>query len=232
MTDAHALDIATAIRPLGAGRWSGETSPDYLNIVGPFGGVIAATLLRAVLEDGAAHGDPASMTVNFCAAIKTGSFEIATKCVRTGKHTQHWMLELNQEDETRATATVLMGVRRETFAYDVVKMPEAPAYESVEPLTNAAFTPWVQCYEFRFFDGEMTLAPAPLDPPRSPRTRMWVKDAPDRLLDYLGLAALSDSFFFRLLHARGALIPNGTVSLTPISTARARKSPRKAPRRY
>ena len=49
---AHAFDTAIALQPLGDGRFTGNTSPAYANMVGPFGGVTAATALNAVLEEG------------------------------------------------------------------------------------------------------------------------------------------------------------------------------------
>ena len=48
----------------------------------------------------------------------------------------------------------------------------------------------------------------------SPRTLAYIQDAPARPLDFVALAALSDAFFVRIMHARGTLQPMATVSLT------------------
>ena len=38
-------------------------------MVGPYGGITAATVLNAVLQHPALLGEPVSLTVNFCAAV-------------------------------------------------------------------------------------------------------------------------------------------------------------------
>jgi len=68
MTGGHPLDIATRLSPVGDGRLSGQTSQDHWNIAGPFGGITAAPLLRAVVDDRRRLGSPVALTVNFCAS--------------------------------------------------------------------------------------------------------------------------------------------------------------------
>ena len=43
---------------------------------------------------------------------------------------------------------------------------------------------------------------------------MWVNDKPARPLDVLSLTAIADTFFGRIIHVRGAMLPIGTVSMT------------------
>ena len=64
----HLFDDATQVTA-GDSRWQGKTSPDYWAFVGPFGGVTAATILRALIDHPQRAGDPLSLTVNFCAPI-------------------------------------------------------------------------------------------------------------------------------------------------------------------
>ena len=45
----HLFDDATRVSQ-GDSRWTGHTSTDYWAFVGPFGGVTAATMLRAIVE--------------------------------------------------------------------------------------------------------------------------------------------------------------------------------------
>src|SRR6185436_10988697 len=72
----HLFDDATRVAA-GDSRWSGHTSDDYWAFVGPFGGVTAATMLRAIIEHPQRSGDPLSLTVNFCAPIAQGPFDLA-----------------------------------------------------------------------------------------------------------------------------------------------------------
>ena len=210
----HPLDRATSLTPENGHRWRGKTTGDYPNIVGPFGGITAATLLRAVLDDASRQGDPVSMTVNYCAPIADDEFEIVTKIIRTGKNTQHWSLELLQSDEIRATATIVLGVRRETFDHHPAEYPSVPTSNAVERFNDLLPNNWMGQYDFRFIEGSLNPNEKIPEMPQSSRTVAWVKDRIDRPLDFLSLASMADSFFFRLLHVRRKLVPNGTVSMT------------------
>jgi acyl-CoA thioesterase len=50
--------------------------------------------------------------------------------------------------------------------------------------------------------------------PASTFTKLWIRDRVPRKIDMLSLMAMSDAFFARVFHARGELVPFGTVSLT------------------
>ncbi|MDN8837055.1 thioesterase family protein, partial [Staphylococcus aureus] len=65
----HPFDLATQLTQQKPGMYSGQTSSAYANMVGPFGGVIASTLLRAVLEHDDILGEPISLTINYAAPI-------------------------------------------------------------------------------------------------------------------------------------------------------------------
>ena len=62
----HQLNEATRLEAIAEGRYGGATHPAYANIVGPFGGATAATLINAVMLDQRRLGDPIALTVNFC----------------------------------------------------------------------------------------------------------------------------------------------------------------------
>ena len=49
---------------------------------------------------------------------------------------------------------------------------------------------------------------------RSPRSLIWLQDVPPRPLDFLSLAALSDTFLVRIMLVRGTFQPMATVSMT------------------
>ncbi|NOX72326.1 MAG: thioesterase family protein, partial [Alphaproteobacteria bacterium] len=120
MTEPHPFDSATALIATGEGRFTAVTSKPYANMAGPFGGVTAATMLRAVLEDERQAGDPVSMTVNFCAAVKDGEFSVTTRLIRAGKYTQHWAVEVVQNDITCTIASVICGQRLAEFSHQSV----------------------------------------------------------------------------------------------------------------
>jgi hypothetical protein len=50
LMNTHVFDQAIALTASGDGVYTGATSPAYANMVGPFGGITAATVLNAVLR--------------------------------------------------------------------------------------------------------------------------------------------------------------------------------------
>src|SRR6476646_3517622 len=71
----HPFDDATRISA-GDSSWQGHTSDDYWAFVGPFGGATAATILRALIDHPQRAGDPLALTVNYCAPIAQGAFDL------------------------------------------------------------------------------------------------------------------------------------------------------------
>ncbi|MCP4072917.1 MAG: thioesterase family protein [Hyphomicrobiales bacterium] len=210
----HPLDIATSLSPLDDGRFRCCTSQAYANIAGPFGGVTAATLMRAVIEHPERTVDPVAFTVNFCAALKDGDFDIFVKLQRSGKYTQHWSLELEQNGIICATATMICGARGSVFSHQSGEPPQAPPPEECEVKETGGFLKWLERYEYRQVEGTIRFSSEPHPELNSPRNIHWVRDHPERPLDYVSLAAIADTFILRLLYVRGTMAPMGTVSMT------------------
>lgn len=210
----HPLDLASQLERVDDNTVRGTSSDAYWNFVGPFGGLVNATLLRAVLEDVRRQGSPVALTVNFCAPITEGSFEIRVVLQRSGKITQHWSLSYLQEERVVATASVITGVRSPTFRFAPGKAPQVPAADAVASLPAVAALKWLERFDFRFAEGQPEAGPFEPPDPRSPRSVLWVQHAPARQLDALSLAALSDVFFLRIFQVRGVMVPMGTVTLT------------------
>lgn len=214
MTTLHPLDEATTLTPTGDRTATGRTHPAYANMAGPFGGTTAATLLRAVLEDPACIGDPIALTVTFCGAIADGEFEVSWIEKRTGRTVQHWTVDLVQNGKVAATASVVCGRRTETWEHRPGVMPVAPPAAEVAPLEMGARLGWIQRYAFRFVEGAPQFGQPPEEGTRSARTLCWLSDLPERTLDFLSLAALSDAFIVRIIQVRGKPGPMGTITLT------------------
>lgn len=214
MTTLHPLDQATTLSPTGHRTATGQTSPWYANMAGPFGGTTAATLLRAVLDDPARIGDPIALTVNFCGPIADGEFEVSWIEKRTGRTVQHWTVDLVQNGKVAATASVVCARRTESWSHRPAVMPDAPPAAAVEPLFMGGRNGWTQRYAFRFIEGAPRFGEPPEDGPRGARTLCWLSDLPDRTLDFLSLAALSDAFIVRIIQVRGTFGPMGTITLT------------------
>ena len=213
-SETHALDEATRLVPLGEGWWAGATHAAYANMAGPFGGVTAAALLNAVLVDSRRSADPIALTVNFCGPIADGEFEIETKLQRGGKTTQHWSMELKQKGVVCTTASAVCGARKPVWSHYPVNGPSAPPRDGLAEMSKAGRPEWTRRYSFRFVEGGLDNYPRDDGQILSPRTLAYIQDAPGRPLDFVSLAALSDAFFVRIMHARGTFQPMATVSLT------------------
>ncbi len=224
----HLFDAAIALQALGANEFSGATHPAWNNMVGPFGGISAATALNAVMQHPARLGEPVSLTVNFAGALAPGPFT-ATACpVRTNRSTQHWTVELrqpapgatasdDQPDEVVLTATVMTALRRDTWGASDLPMPPVSRPLDV-PLATSRHMEWLNRYELRPVFGSIPAVwegqAASDDPLKASLSQVWMRDTPARPLDFCSLAALCDVFFPRIFLKRATMTPVGTVSMT------------------
>ena len=216
LTVTHPLDDAIRLEPLGAGRYRGATSPAYWNMAGPFGGATAAIMLKAVLDHPERRGRPVAQTVNFCAAVAEGAFEIEVRLVRDGRSTQHWLVEMLQAEAIVTTASVVTAAERQTWSHAPATPPEVPPASDVAPADTAGRNAWLQRYEFRYVRGEPIRSGggASAEAPGSAVSHAWIRDEPARPLDFVALAALSDTFVVKILQVRGDVPPVATVSLS------------------
>jgi acyl-CoA thioesterase len=210
----HPLDQATSLAPSSCGSLHGCTSDAYWNFGGPFGGVTAAILMRAVLERTDRLGDPCSITVNFTAAIARGSFDVAVRPIRTGRSVQHWYVELRQADVVAANATIVCAKRNTTWAHQPVTPPSAPPAQSIELMPNDSPNAFVRQFQFRFVEGTLERLPSFDGRLRSARTCLWLDNAVPRPWDFVGLTTFCDLFFGRIFHVQGTVFPAATVSMT------------------
>ncbi|WP_332815934.1 acyl-CoA thioesterase [Ramlibacter sp.] len=210
---AHAFDAAIALSDAGEGRWQGQTSPAYANMVGPFGGVTAAQALAAVLRHPALLGEPVALTVNFASAVADGPFEVVATPARTNRSTQHWSVQMLQDSQAVLTGTVFTALRRDTWGAVEHPLPAVPRPADVPLAQGPARVEWVKRYEMRFVDGALPVDWHGHDLGDS-RTRLWMRDDPPRALDFASLTALADVFFPRIWRRRPVFVPIGTVTMT------------------
>jgi acyl-CoA thioesterase len=205
------FDQAVALHSLGNGRYSGATQKPWLNMVGPFGGITAAVMLQAVMQHPELLGNPVSLTVNFCAGVAEGEFEVVAQPARTNRSTQHWQIQLLQAGQVVITASAVTAARRSSFSSNESPMPHVPA-PALVPLAEHPRLEWPKRYEMRPVHGGL---PTVWDGAEGDTlTQMWVRDAQQRPLDFVSLAAMADSFFPRVFLRRHTFVPIGTVSMT------------------
>jgi acyl-CoA thioesterase len=215
MISIHPFDVATGLDAGENGSFKGCTSPQYANMVGPFGGITSATLLKAAWLHPARIGEPVSVTVNFAAPIIDGEFSVIAKPVRTNRSTQHWIIELMQNDQVAATATAVFEVRRETWSFIEAAYPAVPPAKDVQKALLPTAVAWIQNYDMRFIKGALSLNETDKADHDS-ETMLWIRDEPGRPMDFFSLTAICDAFFPRIFVRRRRRTPIGTVSLTVI----------------
>lgn len=223
MTPAHPFDQAIALRPQNLDTFAGNTSPDYWNMVGPFGGISAAVALNAVMQHPSRLGEPVALTINYASGLAPGPLTVSARAARTNRSTQHWIIEVAQANpdgvqETVLTGTAITAVRRNTWSHNDMPMPPVPAPQEVPRNAVIASLEWLKRYELRMVTGTM---PKDFDgvirdeaPETASLTQLWMRDEPPRPIDFCALAALADVFYPRVYLRRPRRVPVGTVSMT------------------
>ncbi|MGK2865835.1 MAG: acyl-CoA thioesterase [Mycobacterium sp.] len=206
-----AFDNGVVLEPAGEGLLRGRTVPEWANMVGPFGGITAAALLRAIELQPDVHGQPVALTVNYLAPIVDGDYDIAARAVRTNRSNQHWIVELSQDGEVKTTATAVFGIRRDTWGDTELTRPPAPTPEQVPTAPDNGPT-WMRNYDMHYVTGGI---PGSGDgESASSETTLWVRDTPARPWDFASLTAVCDIFYPRVYLRLGRLMPAGTISIT------------------
>src|SRR5690606_13158271 len=93
----HPLDETLALVADGDAL-TGRITPAWGNMIGPYGGAIAAVMLQAVMQHGERQGEPLSLTVNYAAPIADAAFRVTATPLRTNRSSQHWQVVLTQGD--------------------------------------------------------------------------------------------------------------------------------------
>jgi acyl-coenzyme A thioesterase PaaI-like protein len=210
--EKHIFDRAIALKQQPDGNWQGHTSIDYANMIGPFGGMTAATALQALLIQPERLGDPVALTVNFAGPVRDGAFEVRVRMLRSSRTTQHWSVEIVQGDDCVINAIAVFALRRPTWSETEIVMPEVAPADTLPLVGNMMGVSWPQCYDMRFARGGLRGVDGIGDNPDS-LTQLWINDKPPRPLDFASLTAICDAFFPRLFSRRAQLVPIGTISL-------------------
>jgi acyl-CoA thioesterase len=205
----HPFDEAIALECLPNGSLRGHSSENYRNVMTPYGGIIAATILNGALIQSDRAGHPLALTVNFAGPIQAGAFTLSTQLVRANRSTQHWTIALTQSDDATplAVAMAVFAKRRQTWGLQEASAPHAPPPEAVAALPSLPERRWSQMYDMRFTRGIV------MHDNGDSVSHTWVRDAPPRALDYPSLASICDIFVPRLFLRRPKVVPAATVSI-------------------
>ena len=206
---SHVFDEAITVQAQSNGVFHAVTHDAYNNMVGPFGGITAATVVNALQQHPDVLGGPLALTINYAAPVANGTLDLRTSIVRTNRTNQHWTFTIEQEGEVVSTGNAVFGVRRESWADNEAVKPSAPPRETVAAVDCPEFIAWARNYEKRFVVGGLGDDKSP-----DSTSTLWLRDLPERPLDYPSLASMADAFFPRVFLRHGTYMPAGTITLT------------------
>ena len=190
--------------------YEGQTDGTYWNLIGPYGGWIAAVMLKSVLVDNDSGFEPLVVSVEFMKAPPEGSFIVRRQCDRAGRTASFWRSELEAPDgKTCVRAMITLAPHRDTLDFSKDTIPDVPKAEEV-PVLDGSRMPikWPARYETRYISGQLG------QKQEDSRSLSWIRDIEKRPLDHVSLTAISDSPFPRLFLVTGSMSNISTISLT------------------
>jgi acyl-CoA thioesterase len=203
----EAFAAATAVTPVGAGRYEGTIDASWNLRPLPQGGIVSAIALRAmsdVLAD-STQGLRALHTT-FVAQIAHGPVSIEVELLRRGRSMSHLRAEVAKPASTRGHLTTgIFGSARTGFAFTDLDPPagipppdDCPSFRDPPPPGVVPFEPTP--FWDRHVEGRAALGHAPWEDyvPERAETAMWYRfDLPpfldDGTLDPLALVVLADT---------------------------------------
>jgi acyl-CoA thioesterase len=111
-TPARTFDDATALRPLGDGRFAADIDLGWAAPTAANGGYLAAIVVRAIL----AHADPAgerrlrSLTIHYLRPAGAGPLELTVELVRSGRRISNVRVGARQEGREVLSALAALAV--------------------------------------------------------------------------------------------------------------------------
>ncbi|GAB08187.1 hypothetical protein GOARA_004_00270 [Gordonia araii NBRC 100433] len=205
----HVFDEAIAVAAKPDGVFHATTHDAYDNMVGPFGGITAATVINALQQHPEILGNPLALTINYAAPVANGTWDLRPVIVRTNRTNQHWTFTIEQEGSVVSTGSAVFGIHRETWADTEAQRPDAPDPESVAAVDFPDFIAWARNYDKRFVVGGLEDGKS-----EDSTSTVWLRDLPERPLDYPSLTSMADAFFPRVFLRHGTYMPAGTITLT------------------
>lgn len=218
----HALDQSLQLEPItpaphgAAAAYLCRASDRYRNAIGPFGGWIAALLLRGVLDVPEVRGVPLALDALFMGAMDDGSMEVRAYPLRQNRSVGFWRSELWQKGRLCAHAQVTLTAERTSAILQDARFPQVPSPADVPVYRNPrAPVAWVDQYVFKAISGLLFSQAASMD------SRLWIRDAEPRPLDAISLTAMCDTPFPSPWIRLPAQVPVSTVAYSVYFRANA-----------
>jgi acyl-CoA thioesterase len=205
-----------ALRQVSEDVFAGRTDPDYFMRTGPYGGWVAAILLKAALSHNkaATFNDPVSITISFLAPITAADFRLVITLQKLTRTLCFLRVDARQDidgaDELAASALVILGPRRgDLHLADISAPKDLPPPDGVPVFSPLPTMPaFFNRYQLRY----ITSRPFAENP--TAHSLIYVRDHPARPLDVLSLAALCDVSPPRPFFRGANVAPFATVTMS------------------
>ncbi len=173
---AGTFEFATAVTPVGDGRFTAEVDPGWSTPIAANGGYLAAILVRAIEAHGATHADGdgqdvatrqlRSLTCHFLRPVRFGRLDVAVEVLRAGRRISTIRVTASQDGKDAIHALAALAV---------LDLPAAGSWEPEPPTVlppPAHDAPSVPPDEYRRGTADKWLGSAPSMPPMFRRVRV------------------------------------------------------------
>jgi acyl-CoA thioesterase len=184
---------ATALAPLGAGRFGADVDAGWAQGRGVYGGLVAALLVRAIEASAPAGHRLVRLTTSFCAALPAGPVEARVSVLRAGRNVSTMRAELAGSGVPLA-ATCLATLARprasSALEHHGLVRPEIPPPRSVADGPEEHYLPAFA----RHFAFRQCVGPRPFSGGELARLGGWCRLREEVPLDAAALCALADAW--------------------------------------
>lgn len=167
-TGAGTFEQATAVTPLGDGRFRAEVDPGWSTPIAANGGYLAAILVRAIEAHGATGVDRQlrSLTCHYLRPVRGGPLDVSVELVRAGRRISSVKLTASQNGKDTILALAALAV---------LDLPAAGAWEPEPPRIGPPpprDAPLIDPDDYRRTGADGWLGPTPTMPPMFRRVRV------------------------------------------------------------
>jgi len=143
------LEVDTAVRPCGEGRFEATLSSDW-EIWGPMGGYVAACALRAA---GAAteHTRPASFSCHYLRVAEFGTVDIRVDTRKRGRAASSQRVEISQGGRAILDASVWTVSDNEGLEHDETNPPDVPDPDGLPTIGELPYLLTLGAHGFYWF---------------------------------------------------------------------------------
>ena len=212
--ESSAFERATAVEPLGDGRYGADVGDEWNGPIAPNGGILAALCVRAAAAElGEPAPPPRMIAANFLEAAPVGPAEVAVEILRRGKRVAAADSRLRQNGKLICQASVVFSASREQDVELRAPAPTVPPPQEVAPIPGSILVglpPVFHRLEVRPLFGQPPGARGEGEPLAGGWVSMRDDEAP---LDVPRICALTDLWWPAIFGRMRDLVPVPTLQL-------------------